>query len=210
MGGPSATDWLERATTGSRRRNAAGLFLGSRVDPVDRLVSAAYFTVAARRWARYDDGDHHLAAFRAGFATCPSASRVLDIGTGAGGSAALVASARPQATVLAVDTSRTMLRAARARYSLPNLEFRRADVRRLPFPEATFDLVTFLNAVPEPVELHRVCRSGASVLAAATVVPVRDESSEWVARWRAVGFRRVAAADVDGGSWERYVREAGA
>lgn len=209
MAQSQAADWLERATTGSRRRNAAALFLGGRTNPLDRLVSAAYFTVAARRWARYDDAEHHLAAFRAGLATCAGARDVLDLGTGAGGSAALVAGTWPQARVVGIDTSRTMLRAARARHSLPNLEFRRADVRSLPFEAASFDLVTMVNAVPEPVELVRVCRPGAAVLTAATVLPVRDESSEWVARWHEVGFRREGAGDVEGGSWERYVREAG-
>lgn len=201
------TDWLERHTSESRRRVAEQLFLGRRARPVDHLVSRAYFAVAARRWAGYSDVDHHLAAFRTGLGHVAPPARALDLGTGAGDAAALVAATYRDAEVIGVDTSGRMLRAARARHTAPNLTFRRCSVAVLPFGDAMFDLATCVNAVPDPVELARVVRRSGQVLAAATTLPLRDEASEWVARWAATGFRRVDGGDVEGGSWEIYVHE---
>ena len=199
-------DRLERWTSGSRSRVAEELFLGRRARTIDRLLSRAYFEVAARRWAGYNDDRHHLAAFTEGLDGCPLPTHALDVGTGTGESAALVARRHPSATVVAVDTSARMLRLARARHrDVPNLSFRRCSVSRLPFGDATFDLVTFVNAVPDPVELRRVLRPDGTVLAAATTVGLRDEASDWLRRWGELGYRRVAAGEVEGGSWERFL-----
>ena len=200
-------DRLERWTSASRSRVAEELFLGRPARTIDRVLSRAYFEVAARRWAGYNDDGHHLAAFTAGLERYAAPSRVLDVGTGTGESAALVARRHPTAEVVAVDTSARMLRLARARHAdVANVSFRRCSAARLPFGDATFDLVTCVNAVPDPVELRRVLRSGGTVLAAATTLGVRDESSDWVRRWVDLGFRRVATDEVEGGSWERFER----
>jgi ubiquinone/menaquinone biosynthesis C-methylase UbiE len=196
---------MERISAPSRRRYGAALFLGTRVRPLDHVVASAYFAAASGRWARYTAGPRHLAAFAEGLAAIPAPAAVLDVGTGTGGSAALVAAAHPRATVVAVDTSRRMLAEARARHGdVPNLRFERATVTRLPFPDASFDLVTGLNAVADPMELRRVLRRGGMVLVAATTMPLRGDDSDWVQRWSATGFARVAGGDVDGGSWEVY------
>jgi ubiquinone/menaquinone biosynthesis C-methylase UbiE len=165
--------------------------------------------MAARRWARYNESPHHLSAFGAGLDHCTRPGTVLDVGTGTGDAAAMVADRHPEASVVAVDTSRRMLAIARDRHRGANVTFRRCSVARLPFGDESFDLVTCVNAVPDPIEIRRVLRTGGAVLAAATTKTLGDDASDWVARWRAVGFRREAGADVDGGSWERYVREDG-
>lgn len=199
-----ALEWLERHSSAARSRHASGIFLRGRSDVADRLVSAVYFAAAAGRWAGYEDADHHLAAFEAGLAHCPTPGTVLDLGTGSGGAAASAARRWPTAGVVGLDSSRRMLRLARARHRLPNLDFRRGSVLALPWPDASFDLVTCHNAVPEPGELHRVLAPGGRALMTATTVPLRKEDHEWVRRWVDCGFTRVGGGDVEGGSWELY------
>ena len=199
-----AVTWLGRKTAPRRERAAASVFLVGSASPTDRLAASLYFALAARRWGRHTEHAHHLAAFTDGLTHCATPTAVLDLGTGAGASAAAVAARFPDATVVGVDTSRAMLREAERRHHQPNLSFRRGDVVRLPFADGSFDLVTVLNAVAEPRELLRVARPGAEVLLATTFLAPRDDDSVWVARWREVGFTRKATGAVDGGSWELY------
>ncbi|MHB8670257.1 MAG: class I SAM-dependent methyltransferase [Acidimicrobiales bacterium] len=206
-----AADWIQGrldATTAScRERNAAALFLVGRAHPVDRLVSSVYFLLAAPRWARYGEDPIHLAPFVASLDACREPRLALDLGTGVGSSAVLVADRFPNARVVAVDTSRRMLRRARRRFQRRNLEFRRASVRRLPVPAGAVDLVTCLNAVPEPEELRRACAPEGQVLVATSTLPVRDKDSVWVGRWRETGFVRAASGTAGRGSWELYARD---
>ena len=199
-----ALEWLEGHTTEARSRHAADIFLRGRSRPLDRLVSTIYFTSAAARWQAYEAVDVHLASFAAGLYRCRVPARVVDLGTGTGGAAAMVARRYPDARVVGVDASRAMLRRARSRHSEPNLRFRRGSVLRLPFPDRSFDLVTALNAVPEVSELQRVATPDAQVLVATTTRPVPASDSEWARRWRERGFRRLDAGAAGEGSWELY------
>jgi SAM-dependent methyltransferase len=205
-----ALEWLEDHTTETRSRHAADIFLRGRPRRRDRAVAAIYFTVAAERWQRYESVDMHLAPFAAGLDRCRPPRHVVDLGTGAGGAAAMVARTHPAARVVGVDTSRAMLGRARRRHAEPNLFFRRGSVLRLPFPDRTFDLVTGVNAVPEVGELSRVTTLDAQVLVASTTRPVPADGSDWATRWRESGFCRVDAGAVGEGSWELYERSAGA
>jgi len=173
---------------------------------MDRIVSSAYFGVAARQWARYGDDPSHLQPYEFGLEHCQEPVRVLDLGTGTGGSAALAASRWPGARVVGFDASRNMLRLARQRHARSNLEFCRGSLLQLPFPDGEFDLVTMLNAVPELGELRRVTVAGAEVLVANTTHPPHDPGSPWTARWREMGFAAEAGSEISGGSWERYRR----
>jgi SAM-dependent methyltransferase len=199
-------EWLERHTTDTRSRHAADLFLRGRARWRDRVVARAYFTLAAPRWAAYEDSPTHLAPFLAGLERCRPPANVLDIGTGTGGAAAAVAARFPSASVLGVDTSRAMLRRARRRWDASGVTFRRASADRLPIDDGRFDLVVCVNAVPELGELRRVTVEGAEVLVAATTRSLSDETSPWVRRWRQAGFSRADCGEVSGGSWERYRR----
>ena len=201
-----AIEWLERHTAAARTRHAADLFLSGRARPSDRAVSSLYFLLAAGRWGAYEDDQHHLAALRAGLERCRPPRNAIDVGTGTGGAAVAVAARFPEARVVAVDTSPAMLHLARRRHREAPVEFRRASAAHLPYPDGTFDLVTALNAVPEPGELRRVTQPRAQVLAAATTVGIRPSDSPWVARWLTTGFRRSEAGEVEGGSWELYER----
>ena len=71
--------------------------------------------------------------------------RVLDIGCGAGyGSAEL---ARAAATVTGVDLSPEAIALAESSYSAPNLRFLAASATSIPFPDASFDLITCFEVI---------------------------------------------------------------
>jgi SAM-dependent methyltransferase len=198
---------LDRATRPSRERNAALMFYLGRSAPVDGAIAAAFFSIGSRQWGVLGQDDRHVAAIAAGLGHVEAPARVVDIGTGAGAAAAVVARHFPAATVVGVDSSSAMLRQARHRHPLPNLEFRRGDVLRLPFADGEVDLVVSLNAVSSPAELHRVVRPGGDVLVGSSVVrEPHDDGSTWVARWRECDFTRVATGSVPGGSFEVYRR----
>ena len=70
--------------------------------------------------------------------------RILDIGCGLGHNSVPLARAYPGAEVVAVDLAAPMLRYGHARAAgmrVPNLTFLQADVERLPFPDAHFDVI---------------------------------------------------------------------
>ena len=70
----------------------------------------------------------------------PAAARVLDVGTGPGTLPTLIASARPDLEVHAIDLAPEMIEKARAT-STGGVVFTVADVADLPWPDATFDVV---------------------------------------------------------------------
>jgi len=193
-------------TEPARSRAAASVFFLGSAPIIDRMIAAATFSLTANEWAGNADRPEYFAALEAGLERCQAPTRVLDVGTGAGGSAALLASRYPEAHVVGVDASRTMLRRARARHRAANLTFRRAPVTRLPFAGASFDLVILLHAVGEPGELRRVARPGAQLLSATNFVGPRPDRSAWVGRWAEVGFVREEATQFGSGSWELYRR----
>jgi SAM-dependent methyltransferase len=83
----------------------------------------------------------------ADFAGDPPAASVLDVGTGTGRAALALAKRGPH--VVAVDSSREMLRVARrnADQAGLNVEFLPGDANALEFPDASFDLVTSLRVL---------------------------------------------------------------
>ncbi|MEZ4386593.1 MAG: metalloregulator ArsR/SmtB family transcription factor [Candidatus Krumholzibacteriia bacterium] len=105
-------------------------------------------------------------------ALVPTGRRVVDVGTGSG--ALLPLLAMSGAEVVAVDHSAALLARARRRIrdaGLGGITFQQADVRTLPFADATFDAAytsMVLHHLPEPaaavVELARVVRPGGRVV----------------------------------------------
>jgi ubiquinone/menaquinone biosynthesis C-methylase UbiE len=107
------------------------------------------------------------------------AERVLDAGCGTGHTA--LAFAPMVAEVVAVDITEAMLaqgrKMARDR-GLANIDFKRGDVERLPFPDASFDLVTSRYSAhhyPHPAvalrEFARVLKPGGAFLLVDVVAP---------------------------------------
>jgi ubiquinone/menaquinone biosynthesis C-methylase UbiE len=78
-------------------------------------------------------------------AALPPDARILDVGTGPGLLPLSIAAACPQLRIDAVDLSPQMIDRARRRAAATGqaeaVSFMVADVARLPFPDATFDLV---------------------------------------------------------------------
>ena len=102
--------------------------------------------------------------------------RALDVGTGAG--ALAFALARRVREVVALDPDPAMLEQAR-RAAPANVEVVEGDAERLPFDDASFDVVGTLRTVHHVrraevavAELARVARRGATVLVVDQIAPV--------------------------------------
>jgi SAM-dependent methyltransferase len=94
-------------------------------------------------------------------------ARVLDLGTGTGRAAFLIARRYPEAEVVGVDLAEDMLAEAR-RLTPPEVadrvRFEQADAERLAYPDGSFDLVSLVNMIPFFDELARVTASGGAVV----------------------------------------------
>ncbi len=94
-------------------------------------------------------------------------SRVLDLGTGTGRAAFLLARRYPEAEVVGVDLAPAMLAEAR-KLTPPELasrvRFEEADAEHLPYPDASFDLVSLANMIPFFPELERITAAGGAVV----------------------------------------------
>jgi len=97
--------------------------------------------------------------------------RILDLGTGTGLAARLLAERFPAAEIVGVDVSPEMVAEAR-RMRPPALagrvEFETADAAKLPFGDGHFDLVVLLNMIPFFDELARVTEPGGMVVIASS------------------------------------------
>ena len=115
---------------------------------------------------------------------------VLDVATGTAG-VALMLARRTHAEITGVDLTEQMLRRGRTRVSEAGLARVRLAVARaeqLPFPDATFDALTFtylLRYVADPAatlrELARVVRPGGTIASLEFAVPPRPV---WLPAWR--------------------------
>jgi len=90
-------------------------------------------------------------------------TRVLDLGTGTGAVAARVADRFPDADVVGIDVAESMIDEARRNVG-GRVRFQVADASRLPFPDATFELVTLGNMIPFFNEVARVTAPGGRVI----------------------------------------------
>lgn len=101
----------------------------------------------------------------------PDGARILDIGCGTGPQSRTLAAWPGVGEVVGVDQLEPFLERARELAAdIPNLSFRQADARNLPFADESFDVVvlhTLLTHVPGPedvlAEVYRVLRPGGRV-----------------------------------------------
>lgn len=90
--------------------------------------------------------------------------RALDLGTGTGSVARLIAARFPDAEIVGVDIAERMIAEARARTQSDRVHYVVADAQHLPFEDEAFDLVTLGNMIPFFDELARVVAPGGRVL----------------------------------------------
>lgn len=199
-----AVHWLDHRTRSARIRDGAARVLVGNVRPTDAVVSRLYWWLSAWYWAQLAQAPTHLESFAHGLGWCDGANRALDIGTGAGGSAALIAARFPSAEVIGTDISNAMIGRARRHHRAPNLRFVCAKSERLPFPDAAFDLITLLNAVPEMKEMRRLLAPGSRVLKASSFEPLSMRAASVRGRWVDFGFELALEADVGTGSCELF------
>lgn len=125
----------------------------------------------------YDAMDHSEPndAFVGRLCELGARGRVLDIGTGPGHIPLLVCDRIAEATVVGIDLSHNMLKAAESHRSASihadRVEFRIADAKGLDFDDDSFDAVysnTILHHIPDPrpflAEARRVLRPGGTLL----------------------------------------------
>jgi SAM-dependent methyltransferase len=92
--------------------------------------------------------------------------RVLDVGTGTGAVARLVGERFPEAEVVGADLSAEMIDEARRLTESPRISYQVGDAQRLPFADASFDLITLGNMIPFFDELTRLVAPAGHVLVA--------------------------------------------
>jgi ubiquinone/menaquinone biosynthesis C-methylase UbiE len=142
--------------------------------PVVRGPMRRFFDRSAPGWdGRTGAGSvEHLAPLAAALLYVkPAPERALDVGTGTGAGALLLAREFPQASVRGVDMSEEMIRNAQSKVGLDpsgRVAFRVVDAARLPYDDDSFDLVAHLNMPPFIDEVARVLRPGGHVVVASS------------------------------------------
>jgi malonyl-CoA O-methyltransferase len=146
-----------------------------RLWPIFRPVIRRQFNQIAPVWdaMRLEDT---FAPYEAAIGRIPGpVARALDVGTGTGQGARLVAKRFPDAEVIGVDVAPAML--DEARRLAPELTFVEGDAARLPFDDESFDLVANANMIPFLDEVARVLKPGGQTLYAFSAGP---ETPIWV------------------------------
>jgi ubiquinone/menaquinone biosynthesis C-methylase UbiE len=146
-----------------------------------RPLMRAQFDRLAPNWDTMRDPAHLGSFERALESVDGSPARALDLGTGTGAAAFSVARHFPEAQVTGADLAEEML--AEARRKIPpelagRVRFEQADSARLPYDDASFELVTLANMIPFFDELARVLAPGGWALFSFSVGP---ETPIWVA-----------------------------
>jgi ubiquinone/menaquinone biosynthesis C-methylase UbiE len=135
--------------------------------PLFRALTRAQFNRMAPAWdaLRAPEAFGSLEAALDALDLTPK--RVLDLGTGTGRAAFLIAGRYPEAEVVGVDLAGEMLAEAR-RLTPPELadrvRFEQADAEHLPYAGGSFELVTLANMIPFFEELARVTAPGGAVV----------------------------------------------
>jgi ubiquinone/menaquinone biosynthesis C-methylase UbiE len=137
----------------------------------------------------------------------PEPERAIDVGTGIGDGALLVAREFPHARVRGIDISEEMVRRAQARIGLDpegRVAFKVADANGLPYEDESFDLITLLNMPPFFAEIARVLRPGGFAVIAASwgaETPFYTPEPVLVRGFRKRGMERVESGEAAEGTY---------
>jgi ubiquinone/menaquinone biosynthesis C-methylase UbiE len=178
--------------------------------PVIRRSMRRFFDRSAAGWDdRTGAGSvDHLAPLAAALLHVnPAPERALEVGTGTGEGALLIAREFPQASVRGVDLSEPMIRAATGKVGLDpegRIAFRVADAAALPYADDAFDLVAHLNMPPFVGESTRVLRAGGHLVVASSWGPATPfytpgSALDWAYAKR--GVEPLAAGEAAAGTY---------
>jgi trans-aconitate methyltransferase len=128
-----------------------------------------FFDRVAEGWdQRFASDPRRLEPLTAALELLPTAPhRVLDVGTGTGAGAMLVAGRWPDAQVTGIDVAPAMIAAAREKTNDPRIRFLVADVATLD-PGQGYDLVVLLNMPPFFEHVANLLRPGGHVVVIAS------------------------------------------
>jgi SAM-dependent methyltransferase len=112
-------------------------------------------------------GPHHLRALELALADVASPVRILDLGTGTGVVALALSERYPEAEVVGIDLSPTMIEEARRK--LPprlshRVRFEVGDASARACPDGDFELVVLSNMIPYSDELARIVAPGGTLV----------------------------------------------
>lgn len=143
-----------------------------RLWPLVRPLIRKQFDVLAPVWDTMRSPDA-FSPVEAALATVEGpVETALDVGTGTGAAALLIAERFPEARVVGVDIAPEMVERARQKTrDNANLTFEVGDASALPHDAASFDLVTAANMIPFFNELARVVRPGGTLVLAFSLGP---------------------------------------
>jgi ubiquinone/menaquinone biosynthesis C-methylase UbiE len=178
--------------------------------PAMRGPMRRFFDRSAPGWddrTRAGSVDHLAPLAAALLHVKPAPERALELGTGTGEGALLLAREFPQASVRGVDLSESMIRGATAKVGLDpegRIAFRVADAADLPYHDESFDLVVHLNMPPFVGEVARTLRPAGHVIVASSwgaATPFFTPASvlEWGFAKR--GIEPLAAGDAAHGTY---------
>jgi SAM-dependent methyltransferase len=128
--------------------------------------------------------------------------RILEIGAGTGSGAAVLKARFPSAEITGVDLSPEMVRIATAK--VPGVTFEPADAARLPFPDASFDLVAQNNVPVYFNEIDRVLAPEGRILVTSTfgpATPYYTPHKVLSRRFRKLGFGDLRSEQAPPGDW---------
>ena len=129
-------------------------------------------------------------------------ARILEIGSGTGSGAAVLKARFPNADITGVDLSPEMVRIAQAK--IQGVTFEPADASRLPFPDASFDLVAQNNVPVYFGELARVLAPGGRALITSTFGPATPYYTPHRVlrrRFEKLGFTDLRSEQSPPGDW---------
>jgi ubiquinone/menaquinone biosynthesis C-methylase UbiE len=147
-----------------------------------------------------------FAPYEAALERVDAPRRALDLGTGTGEGAFLIARRFPEAEVVGADLAEAMIEQARRKTPAAlrdRVRFEVADAARLPYEDASFDLVGLGNMIPFFDELERVLAPGGWVVFAfsgGAETPIYVPSDRLRAELGRRGFTDFAEISLDPGT----------